>query len=366
MLIKCVASILSFKKKASLLVLFIFSVITSYAVNYATAGVDTWDVNGVPPSPCTTTITINHSMTDHGLSFDLNGGTLIVNAFCNIASFSMNASSVLTINAGGSLKLDGAIVITGGDIAVDVAGNFNCAGSATSGGTTSFVMNGTMGVGGNFTNNSIITGAGAPHLIVGGVLDESGGGSHTGVTLPVELVAFSVYKEVENVVVNWTTASEINSDYFAVLRSLDGKTFECIATVEAAGNDTAVSNYRYIDPLPLTGVGYYQLLEVDINGVTQRSQIVAIDYSGKLNTITQLYPNPVVDNASLFFSSSKAGMYELRVSGISGQIMYSAIVPVVIGENNFSISMEDYEGGIYWLALSDKVDILSAVQIIKK
>jgi hypothetical protein len=66
-----------------------------------------------------------------------------------------------------------------------------------------------------------------------------------------------------NIVLNWTTESEINSDYFVIQRSTDGVLFNDIAYVTGSGTSAYAHHYSYVDSTPGNGYNYYRLLQVD-------------------------------------------------------------------------------------------------------
>lgn len=89
--------------------------------------------------------------------------------------------------------------------------------------------------------------------------------------LPVTLVSFKATASGNNVILNWSTASEVNSAYFDVIRSNDGKNFSKIGQVKASGK---AAIYTFTDVNPLTGINYYQLVQVDKDGEFEKSAIV--------------------------------------------------------------------------------------------
>ena len=97
--------------------------------------------------------------------------------------------------------------------------------------------------------------------------------------LPVELISFTASLEGSNAILNWITASEINSDYFEIERSLDGINFESISMIDGAGNSNHQLSYSDIDyNVDLLGVSvfYYRLKQTDFDGSYSYSQIVPL------------------------------------------------------------------------------------------
>jgi hypothetical protein len=118
--------------------------------------------------------------------------------------------------------------------------------------------------------------------------------------LPVELAAFEAQQQGTAVQLNWRTASEKNSARFEVERSLDGRSFEQIGTVSAAGNSTAVRTYAFADrQLPThSGNCYYRIRQVDRDGTADYSPVRAVQLAANAATLA-LFPNPTVAAATL-------------------------------------------------------------------
>jgi len=57
--------------------------------------------------------------------------------------------------------------------------------------------------------------------------------------------------------VNWTTASELNNDYFTIERSLNAYNFDFVTYYPGAGNSFVPLNYHVIDYTPHTDKSYY-------------------------------------------------------------------------------------------------------------
>jgi hypothetical protein len=72
--------------------------------------------------------------------------------------------------------------------------------------------------------------------------------------LPVSWLDFTAEAGTNKVNLQWTTASELNNDYFLVQRSADGVNFESIGTVDGMGTSSTAQNYSFIDTEPLNGL----------------------------------------------------------------------------------------------------------------
>lgn len=87
------------------------------------------------------------------------------------------------------------------------------------------------------------------------------------VALPVELLYFGGYGYSHYNTLKWSTASEYNSDYFSLERSIDGTQWDYVGTTKATGNSTQVVNYLYVDNFRFNGFVYYKLNQFDFDGM---------------------------------------------------------------------------------------------------
>ena len=116
--------------------------------------------------------------------------------------------------------------------------------------------------------------------------------------LPVQLVSFqAVLHNEDEAVLRWATASEARSAYFAVERSLDGRTFSEVGRLGGAGTSQTAHTYELRDPQALTGLAYYRLRQVDTDGTTAYSPVVTLAPTAREAAEVHVYPNPSAGTA---------------------------------------------------------------------
>ncbi|MCK5776659.1 MAG: T9SS type A sorting domain-containing protein [Bacteroidales bacterium] len=117
-----------------------------------------------------------------------------------------------------------------------------------------------------------------------------------GTSLPVELISFTSEIEDKSISVNWQTASETNSEYFAVQRSNNSEDWETIGELKAAGNSNLLIDYTFMDSNPIEGANYYRLLQVDFDGKFEYFGPIYQDFVFNTKTETlRIFPNPNTD-----------------------------------------------------------------------
>ncbi len=149
--------------------------------------------------------------------------------------------------------------------------------------------------------------------------------------LPIVLTDFSV----TTTGLSWTTAEEINADYFIVEYSATGVGFEKAGIVAAKGS---MSHYTY----NVTEAGYYRLAMVDKDGTKAYSAIKM------LNTATvkgvSFYPNPVVDMVNV----SVAGQSTVQLLSQSGQVLLERK-----SSGKITLDVKQFAHGMYILKVVD-------------
>ncbi|OHX67755.1 hypothetical protein [Flammeovirga pacifica] len=87
------------------------------------------------------------------------------------------------------------------------------------------------------------------------------------INLPVELYSFEVSKHNDKNVLKWSTAQEINNDYFILLKSIDKMNWIEFSKVKGAGNSNTLLKYSTVDNTPNYGPKvYYKMIQVDFDG----------------------------------------------------------------------------------------------------
>lgn len=139
--------------------------------------------------------------------------------------------------------------------------------------------------------------------------------------LPVTLATFDAGPTEGKVVLTWQTASETNSAWFEIMRSPDGHHWQATGKIAARNAGETVSNYVFVDSLPLPGTSYYRLKMIDSNSSYAYSRIRRVQFA---DTQIIVYPNPIDDGMSLRLSVGDANVKEITVSDLAGRVVYRA------------------------------------------
>ncbi|WP_317198226.1 lamin tail domain-containing protein [Hymenobacter terricola] len=136
--------------------------------------------------------------------------------------------------------------------------------------------------------------------------------------LPVELVRFDATRQASGVAVNWATATEKNSAYFEVQRSLNGREFTTVATATGQGTSSQPTAYAALDKTAPAARLYYRLRQVDLDGTEAFSPVVTVAGTNDKVELT-LYPNPATDRIIATLPAAEGRSY--RVLNALGQVL---------------------------------------------
>lgn len=112
---------------------------------------------------------------------------------------------------------------------------------------------------------------------------------NSGSALPVTLIKFEGEVMGDDIYLSWITATEMNSHYFEIERSVDLIKFEKIGKIPASGYSSYKQYYFFIDKNPDPNIYYYRLKEIDFDGQFMYSWIIPIRIGVSENVMTYLY-----------------------------------------------------------------------------
>jgi len=157
------------------------------------------------------------------------------------------------------------------------------------------------------------------------------------VPVAAELASFASQVTVdENVLLQWSVASQSNNLGWEVYRSTDNRIFTKVSELIAGdGTSDEFSSYSYVDSnLPLADALYYYLGQVDLDGATTRSQVIEVLLSPTavsqqalpiVNALRQNFPNPFNPETTISYDLSTESIVTLTIYDLGGQVIRTLV-----------------------------------------
>ncbi|MEP6673888.1 MAG: hypothetical protein ABJA78_01990 [Ferruginibacter sp.] len=183
------------------------------------------------------------------------------------------------------------------------------------------------------------------------------------VVLPVTLIDFKAAKVNAAVDLHWTTTNEISLARFEIERSSDGRNFYFIGSVPAV-NIASVKTYNWQDNTPLSGVNFYRLKMIDIDGAFKYSIIVKIDMNAKKSI--SVYPNPIIDGKIMLqMYGQLKGQYIINLYSMTGTKMMNSKITSDGNDAVKSINLDkDLPCAVYYLEITDPAKNKTVLKIL--
>ncbi len=177
-----------------------------------------------------------------------------------------------------------------------------------------------------------------------------------GITLPVQLLAFTAKKDNNKVKIEWSTASELNSDYFLIEKAGENGIFTHLDKQNsAASNSTTLKNYTAWDYNPTNATNYYRLTQVDKNGTVATPVVTSLNYNELMLVNVNVFPNPTPQEINFSIAGFSGTSVNARLINLNGQLIHKETFDMTNGTQQFKLSLrKSLPAGSYILSLHDK------------
>lgn len=171
--------------------------------------------------------------------------------------------------------------------------------------------------------------------------------------MPVSWLNVSAEKDgKQDVVVKWSTANELENDYFEIQYAQNGLEFETAGFQKGSGTTLSQTSYQFVHPNVLvntTGNLFYRIKQVDYNGDFSYSNIVSVKAESSAEVV--VYPVPLTSATTVELPAAA------EVISVSLTNAFGAVT--VIPQDNYkqylkTINLSNLNScapGMYWLEI---------------
>ena len=178
-------------------------------------------------------------------------------------------------------------------------------------------------------------------------------------SLPIDYISLKAKPEYGKTMLEWKTTNEISTKYFVVEKSLNGKDFSNIVTLNAL--ESGNNNYSFIDNVSgiETSILYYRIQSIDKDGIVQFSNIASVSLE-TANNLVAIYPNPLKGD-KLTINGNQIS--SINVCTINGK----AITTVNYnGIKNSQLNLNNLIPGIYVVSIKQQDGTFKNIRLIRE
>jgi N-acetylneuraminic acid mutarotase len=185
-------------------------------------------------------------------------------------------------------------------------------------------------------------------------------------TVPVELTSFTAFIADGSVILNWSTATEVNNYGFEIERRKNGE-YYTIGFVEGKGTTTEPRQYSYIDKYSDAGIHFYRLKQMDFLGTFGYSDEIEVNVPLKNFSLQQNYPNPFNPGTTITFSIPNKSFTSLKLYNIQGEEIATLVnEELLAGVHSFEWNAQNSPSGVYYYSLVADSKLQSRKMILIK
>lgn len=179
----------------------------------------------------------------------------------------------------------------------------------------------------------------------------NGGDAGAGTTdcsiVPIELLDLTGTAKDKVNTIAWKTASEQNTQWHVVERSINGqdKWLE-IGREKAADESLQTLSYQLDDAAPLSAA-YYRLRTIDWDGSEEISHTIYIARDSKDFEIAQIAPVPTKDFVTVDYISTRDSDVSIRVTDMLGKVVLERNLLAEKGPNQVRLDLQNISNGFY-------------------
>ncbi len=219
-----------------------------------------------------------------------------------------------------------------------------------------------LGVGGTDPGGGGLTNHASSGTVTSGNFFRSWTLSSQNSPLPIQISSFTGTCSSGAALIQWTSQSELNNDYYTVKKTNDNVHFETVGTVKGAGTTSMSNNYSLTDNSPYPGTSYYYLYQTDFDNNT--NLVGSIPFTGCATpTSTSVTAFNTSSYIQVEINSIASDNFNISLTNLLGQTILNENHSVSLGNNVIQLN-NVLSSGIYILNVkNDKVNFTKKLVI---
>ncbi len=174
--------------------------------------------------------------------------------------------------------------------------------------------------------------------------------------VPVDLNSFSANVDGNNIILNWSTSSELNNRGFEIERSTNKIAWKMIGSIEGNGTTTEKNNYTFTDNLFENNFPklFYRLKQLDFDGSFEYSNVIEVEVGTPPEFyLSHNYPNPFNPETKIDYRIPEETLVNISLYDVTGRMIKELInEKKQPGYYTLKLKGSELSSGIYFCRLT--------------
>ena len=169
--------------------------------------------------------------------------------------------------------------------------------------------------------------------------------------MPIAQTLFSGTARRSDAVLTWSTTTRPSNGWYVIERSVDQQQWREISRQPIASQrwSPTASTAVDTDVSKLATTLYYRLRQLDINGNSSYSKVVAMKFTGPSVFKLEAYPVPLQEYLTLDLTTTSTGTVQIELYDMAGRLVISRKETASAGASRFQLDVHALATGVYTL-----------------
>lgn len=184
--------------------------------------------------------------------------------------------------------------------------------------------------------------------------------------LPISIEYFKGVQTENKHVLSWKANCSSASVTFEIQRSADGLHFTSLNNLTAS-QVRCSQPFDFTDEHPVSGINYYRIKIIDIDGKSSYSNIISLTLKTKGIELVSLSPNPVIkNNPVLKINTGDNSLVHIVISDFAGRFVRNQTAQLIPGINPVILNTQSLARGVYQVTAYSAGSAPKTLRLIKQ
>jgi hypothetical protein len=183
--------------------------------------------------------------------------------------------------------------------------------------------------------------------------------------LKTDLLSFNGQLVNDKANLSWSTSKEDQPLDYIVERSYNGRDFSIAGSLKSYDNGSAVNNYKFVDPEPVTYNVWYRIYMKTADNKKKYSSIIQLKKDVLVFDLSRTI-NPFSHNLVFDVTTDRNSTINISLTDMTGRTVMTGRYTVYPGVNNFNITdIQHLRAGVYTLQVINNDNVIRK-PVVKK